>query len=148
MQLSQNFNMSEFEESPTANRLDIDNSIPTELTGNIKLLVNYVLQPVRTFINTSISITSGYRCPELNKQIGGAPTSQHQKAEAADFVCVNKSIAFNYIRDNCVFDQLIYEFGDHIQPAWIHVSYDSLGNNRGEVLKAYKKNGKTKYIRM
>jgi hypothetical protein len=53
---------------------------------------------------------------------------------------------FNYIRKYTHFKQLIWEFGTDSQPAWIHVSYE-LNNNRGQVLKAIKKNGKTKYIK-
>ena len=51
---------------------------------------------------------------------------------------------FNYIKDHLEFDQLIWEFGDEYNPAWVHVSY-SLGNNRMRILKAVKENGKTKY---
>ena len=52
---------------------------------------------------------------------------------------------FNYIRYNLDFDQLIWEEGDDQSPAWVHVSY-SAKQNRNQVLKAVKENGKTKYI--
>ena len=45
---------------------------------------------------------------------------------------------------NLEFDQLIYEFGDAMNPAWVHVSY-SEEKNRNRVLQAYKDNGKTRY---
>ena len=61
----------------------------------------------------------------------------YSKASNADF--------FNYIKDKLEFDQLIWEFGDDENPAWVHVSYN-LGKNRMRVLKAIKENGITKYI--
>ncbi len=69
------------------------------------------------------------------------------KGEAADLDSNDNSKLFNLIRKNYVFDQLIWEFGDDNQPAWVHVSYKTTGN-RNEVLKAVKENGKTKYIRL
>jgi len=52
----------------------------------------------------------------------------------------------NHIKDNLNFDQMIWEFGDDNNPAWVHVSFDSLEGNRGRLLKAIKENGKSKYI--
>jgi hypothetical protein len=51
----------------------------------------------------------------------------------------------NYIKDNIEFDQLIYEFGDDKEPSWVHVSYESTGKQRKQVLRATKVNGKTTY---
>ena len=45
---------------------------------------------------------------------------------------------------NLQFDQLIYEFGDSLNPSWVHVSYKE-EKNRNKVLKAYREDGKTKY---
>ena len=52
---------------------------------------------------------------------------------------------FDYIRENLRFDQLIWEFGDDNNPAWVHVSYISEDGNRGRVMRAEKLNGKTHY---
>ena len=47
---------------------------------------------------------------------------------------------------NLPFDQLIWEFGDDVRPSWVHVSFRSVEENRGQVLVAYKDElGKTKY---
>jgi hypothetical protein len=51
---------------------------------------------------------------------------------------------FNYIKDNLEFDQLIWEFGDDKNPAWVHVSL-SKRNNRNQILVAKKVDGKTIY---
>ena len=52
---------------------------------------------------------------------------------------------FHYIKDNLSFDNLIWEFGDDGNPAWVHVSYVSDDQNRQKVLKAVKESGKTIY---
>ena len=53
---------------------------------------------------------------------------------------------FNYIKNNLDFDNLIWEFGTDDNPDWIHISYVSNERNRGQVLRAIKENGKTKYL--
>ena len=54
-------------------------------------------------------------------------------------------MVFNYIKEYLEFDQLIWEFGTDENPNWVHVSYESSGKQRKQVLKAYKEAGKTKY---
>lgn len=110
-------------------------------------LVKNVLDPVREQIGMPIKVNSGYRSPLVNKQIGGAATSQHVKGEAADLDCADNAKLFNMICDNFVFDQLIWEGGDDSQPAWVHVSYKTQGN-RGEVLRMTKVKGKSVYTRI
>ena len=53
---------------------------------------------------------------------------------------------YAWIKDNLDFDQMIWEFGDDNNPNWVHVSYVSEESNRNRCLKAYKENGKTKYM--
>jgi zinc D-Ala-D-Ala carboxypeptidase len=86
----------------------------------------------------------------MNKAIAGAASnSQHCKGEALDLdndaveYPTNKDI-FNYIKNHLDFDQLIWEFGDNQNPAWVHVSYNK-DKNRKQVLRALKVNGKTIY---
>jgi zinc D-Ala-D-Ala carboxypeptidase len=100
-----------------------------------------VFEPLRIHLNTPIQISSGFRSLQVNKMIGGAKTSQHTKGEAMDLQIGSKG--FNFIKDKLQFDQLIWEFGNDENPAWVHVSYSS--KNRKQVLKATKKNGKTIY---
>ena len=52
---------------------------------------------------------------------------------------------YEFIKAHMDFDQLIWEFGDTNNPAWVHVSYVSSEENRNRCLQAYKKNGRTKY---
>ncbi len=141
MKLSENFSLSEFTETSTG----LPNKPNQEAITNLKYLVQYVLQPARDKFGP-IEITSGYRSEKVNAAVGGVgATSDHLKGKAADIQCEDMASVFAFIRKQTNFKQLIWEFGTDKQPAWIHVSYD-VNNNKGEVLKAIKKNGKTKYI--
>lgn len=130
MQISKNFNVEEFERSETAIKKGIDNRIPDDALLNIVALVENVLQPLRDVIGP-IHINSGYRCPELNKAIGGVPTSQHQKGEAADIRSDKfsaREICDAVINSDIPFDQLIFERKGSTE--WVHVSYKRLGQNK------------------
>ena len=146
MKLSDNFTLAEMTKSQTAKRLGIDNTPTPEQLENLIELCNKVLQPLRDAIGP-IRISSGLRVPALNKAIGGSKTSQHCaiNGAAADIDVEDNKKVFDYIKDNIQFDQLIWEFGDENQPDWVHVSYH-YGKNRGQILRAVKKNGKTTYI--
>lgn len=145
MKLSENFKLSEFVTS--AKHPNIPNNPPPEAVDNIRRLVANILDPARKGISMPIVVTSGYRSQALNRAVGGSATSQHIKGEAADIICNDNARLFNFIRENAVFDQLIWEHGTDKYPAWVHVSLKEQGN-RNEVLKAVKENGKTKYIRL
>jgi hypothetical protein len=90
-----------------------------------------------------------FRSEELNKAIGGASSSQHCKGLAMDLddVYGHKTNAemYEWICSHCNFDQIIWEFGDDKNPAWIHVSYISVEKNRNRKLLAEKEFGHTVY---
>ena len=134
--------------SNTAERMGIHNFPDSDTLLTMKITAEHIFEPLRKKINEPIYISSFYRSPELNKVIGGSSRSQHCLGEAIDIDDVYSKASnadfFNYIKDHLEFDQLIWEFGDEYNPAWVHVSY-SLGNNRMRILKAVKENGKTKY---
>ena len=147
MELSKNFTLSELVASPTAKKRGILNEPDAKQLAALRLIVEKVLQPLRDGIDKPIKVTSGLRVPALNKAIGGSVTSQHCKGEAADIQMSGKTgnaKLFHYIKENLVFDQLIWEFGTDSNPDWVHVSYSAKGN-RGEMLVAYKKDGRTRY---
>ena len=85
MQLSKNFSLIELTKSQTAERKGIPNDPSPDHIGNLKLLCERVLQPVRDHFNHIVSISSGYRCSELCIAIGSSLESQHAKGQAADF---------------------------------------------------------------
>ena len=142
MNLSAHVTLAEFENSPTATTHGINNKMSLSQIESAKLLCENVFEPLRIHLNTPIKISSGFRCLQVNKMIGGAKSSQHTKGEAMDIKIGAKG--FHFIKDKLDFDQLIWEFGNDEEPQWVHVSYKK-GRNRKQVLKATKQNGKTKY---
>ena len=151
MKISEHLDLSELIRSESAKRNGISN-MPTEAhIANLKLLAEKIFEPIRNNFRCPIHVSSGYRSKELNAKVGGATTSQHSSGEAIDLDMdgtpngVTNKMIFDYIYKNLDFDQLIYEFGNDTNPDWVHVSYESTGKQRKQVLKAYKENGKTKY---
>ena len=146
MKLSKNLSLSEVIKSNTAIKNGIDNSPTLEHLKNLEILAEKIFQPIREHFGVPIGISSGYRSKALNKAIGGSKTSQHCSGQAIDLDAdiygkvTNKEI-FEFIRDNLDWDQLINEYNY----SWVHVSYNEKKENRKQVLKAYKSNGKTKY---
>ena len=139
LKLSKNLSLNEFIKSQTAIRLGIDNTPTEEHLDSAVLLAKEIFQPIRDHFGKPIYVSSGYRCEQLNKAIGGSKQSQHSTGEAIDIDMDNRNSASNsdvfyYIKDNLPFDQLIWEFGDNKCPDWVHVSYSSNGTQRGQVL--------------
>ena len=149
MSLSKNFSLEELTKSQTATRKGIDNTPSPEHQANLQSLCTAILQPIRDHFGQVVTVSSGYRSPELCTAIGSKITSQHARGEAADFEIFgvsNKELA-DYINENLEYDQLILEYWKESDPnsGWVHCSY-SEGNNRNQYLKAYKdENNKTRY---
>jgi len=130
IKLSQNFNLHEFLISERAIHSKIDNLIfDPRIVSNIQALCVHVLQPVRDHFKKTVKITSGFRCPELNKAVGGAITSQHVKGQAADIKVkgISDFEVFKFIKENLETDQLILE------PSWVHVSFNK-NKNRKQII--------------
>ena len=129
------FALKEFVKSNTAARLGINNNPSEDVKKNIELLVEKILDPLREKFGKPIIVTSGYRCKELNKAVGGAAKSQHMSGEAADIRTVEDSKSANkelfklIIELGLPFDQLINEHDYD----WVHVSYGK--RNRRMILK-------------
>jgi hypothetical protein len=150
MQISKHLTLAEVSRSETAKRKGINNTPIGEHLANFKLLAEKIFEPIREHFGVPILISSGYRSKELNSAIGGSLTSQHCQGEAIDIdmdgTTITNAQVFNYIKDNLNFDQLIWEFGTDKNPDWVHVSYESSGKQRKQILKAIKSGGKTSYI--
>lgn len=127
------FSFQEFERSDTAYKHGIDNTAPESARKSIAALVDKVLDPLREAWGKPITVTSGYRCPELNKAVGGAATSQHLLGEAADITTgnpVDNRRLFQMVQSlRLPFDQMI----DESDFTWIHISYSP--RNRRQILK-------------
>lgn len=152
MQISKHLSLAEVSRSETAKRKGINNTPSGEHLENFKKLAENIFEPIREHFAVPIHISSGYRSKELNASIGGASSSQHCQGEAIDIDMdgspsgVSNADVFKYIKDNLNFDQLIWEFGSDSNPDWVHVSYESTGKQRKQILKAVKTGGKTSYV--
>lgn len=123
-----NFKISEFLDSNIAKENGIKN-IPSDpiVFDNILTLIIKCLQPIRDYVRKPIVITSGYRCPIVNKKAGGEDNSQHLTGCAADFVILGLTIdeAIQKIKTSGIeYDQLIHEGN------WVHISYVYAGNRK------------------
>lgn len=152
MLLSENLSLAEVTKSSTAKRLGIDNNPTPEHLENLKLVAKHIFQPIREHFKKPINVSSGYRSKALNDATpGSSPTSQHCTGEALDLdqdemnTGITNKMVFEYIKNNLNFDQLIWEFGNDQNPDWVHVSYESTGRQRKQILKAVRVNGKTTY---
>lgn len=142
------FTIEELTYSQTAVKRGIRNETTPEVEKNLTALVCVVLDPAREKWGKPIHVTSGYRCPELNKAVGGVPTSQHLKGEAADITAgsrrENAELGRLIVKSGC-FDQVIFENSNKecTECDWIHVSWKRVGENRRQALRMVK--GTKKY---
>ena len=148
--ISKHISLHEGVYSRTAERLGLKNDPTDAHLENMKLICEKVFEPLRTHVGGPIKINSFYRGPELNKAIGGSAKSQHCHGQAIDiddtFGHASNAEMYNWIKANLDYDQMIWEFGTDQNPNWVHISYVSPEKNRNRCLKAYKDNGKTKYM--
>ncbi|VVE59449.1 peptidase M15 [Pandoraea iniqua] len=142
--LTLHFTLDELTHSQTADRRGIDNTPSDEIVTNL-IRVAQTLERVRVLLGSRpVSISSGYRSPDLNRAVGGARNSAHLYGLAADFICpgygtplqICKAIAASGID----FDQLIYE------GTWVHLGLAKAGEkSRQQVLTAKFANGTASY---
>lgn len=129
------FTLKELIKSDTAIRKGIKNVPNRQEEQNLTTLVDKILDPLREAYGKPIIVTSGFRCDELNRLIGGSKTSQHRTGQAADIRTVidtpeeNKKLYDLIIKLNLPFDQLIDEHNFD----WVHVSFSE--KNRKQILK-------------
>lgn len=131
------FTIKELTKSLTADVKGIDNTPTPEIERNLTSLVDNILDPLRELYGKPITVNSGYRCPAVNKAVGGSATSDHVKGFAADITCSNKkenAILFDIIKNTFIFDQLIWEKGNDQYPDWVHVSFNP-NRQRKQILK-------------
>lgn len=147
--ISKYISWNEAVKSKTAEKHEIENSPNENQIQEMKKLAKNVFDPLRVWAGHPIRVNSFFRSPELCLKLKSKATSQHTKGQAIDIDSLGEktnSDLFYYIKENLNFDQLIWEFGDDENPDWIHVSFVNENANRGNVLKAIKKNKKINYI--
>lgn len=137
--MSKYFELREFITSNTAKQLGIDNTPTFEVVENLNELATSILDPLRKDWGSGIRVSSGYRCPELNKAVGGSSTSAHKRGEASDLQPVNGEFVkfakfcqewFKAHKDSIPFDQVILEKSGPTR--WVHVG---LRNAKGKQRK-------------
>lgn len=139
------FTLKELTESKTADKYGIKNEPNAAEKAALVKLVDKILDPLRESYGRPIIITSGFRCDQLNKKVGGATSSQHRRGEAADIrskkdtPSENKKLWDLIVKLKLPFDQMINERNFD----WVHVSYGA--RNRRQKLDAIYKNGKWTY---
>lgn len=136
--VSRNFDYREFEKTDVPGMQIRNTIVSTAVRDSVKALVDTVVQPLRDAWGAPLAINSGYRCPEVNAAVGGAPTSQHTKGEAAD-VCpfgrnghgdigTVRRLAATARNLGLPFDQMI------LYPSFVHFSHRLHGTQRGQIL--------------
>lgn len=149
MKFPPHFSLEELTRSQTAARHGIDNT-PNEQEKSNLLRLAWFLESLRSRLrmihggSIYITVSSGFRCEELNSKIGGSKTSAHMIGLAADINCprltpleLSQFISKNMADEG--FDQVIHEF-----ERWVHIGLCE-GNPRYQELTAVKENGKTIY---
>ena len=140
MRLSDHFTLDELTFSQTAVRHGINNNPSSSVRNNLKILADN-LEKIRTLLGHPIRISSGFRCMELNRKIGGSVNSSHMDGLAADFTCERFGKPIDIVKalfkSGIKVDQVIEE------GTWVHISFDP--KMRQQFLTATFMNGKPSY---
>jgi len=135
MQLTPHFSLAEL----TVTKTKLDNTPSKEIVEVLRTTAFY-MEKVRELLgNVAITINSGYRSPDVNRQVGGTSNSSHTHGYAVDFTAYGHTpltISNILSKSNLKFDQLIYE------KTWVHISFDP--RMRGNILTL---KGKGKYVK-
>lgn len=138
------FKIEEFIRSNTAKARGIDNTPGSDIVAKLTDLVDNTLDPLREIYGKPIHVNSGYRCPALNKAVGGASNSGHMYGVAADIDAGSKTqnqrLWRLVIDNNIPFTKMINE-QDY---SWIHIAFDASNVSKTK-LKAVKQNGRWVY---
>lgn len=146
--ISRHFTVAEMTVSATAARAGRVVELAEHARPNLERLCEEILEPLRASLRRPIVIISGYRPPWLNRMVGGSPTSQHMRGEAADLIVpgfTTLEVCERIIKLELPFHQLIHEFPPS---GWVHVSVAPKGQRAaGDIRTARKVNGLTRYHR-
>ena len=133
MKLSEHFELGELTKTKTG----IENVPNEEQVNNLKRLCGW-LEKLRKRWNDlygdgddPIIINSGFRCPEVNKAVGGWAQSNHLTGCAVDIRCVGRYATLlldisDLNKED--FDELLIEQKAHV--IWIHFAVRPFGNRR------------------
>lgn len=122
------FSISELSHSTTADFYKIDNTPSEEVVKNLETLVEKILDVAREQLGQPIYVNCGYRCPEVNKLVGGVKNSQHILGKAADIWAKDMKKLWE-ILSKMDFDQLIR------YKTFYHISYNGDKNRKQIIMK-------------
>lgn len=138
LKLTRSFSIEELTHTSTG----LPNNPSVDEAAHLSDLASSILQPIRDYWG-GVWVSSGYRSQAVNKKVGGSPTSQHCKGEAADIVPLEANI-------DLVFKWLVRESGIHYGQAilekvnvgftvkeWIHVSLPRPSPQKNHVAMTY-----------
>lgn len=158
-QITPHFSYRELTRSETARRHGIDNTPNPDELANL-IYTAQQLEKVRAYLNEKyqrpigIIVSSGFRNERVNTLVKGSKNSAHKLGLAADcdatgFTSTQFAQEIKQMRDKglIAFDQLILEFPERGDGAWVHIGFkkDGIGQ-RNQVLTAIKKGSKTVYL--
>lgn len=147
--ISTHISWNEATKSSTAIKFGIDNTPGARELKNMKELAEAIFEPIRNHFGIPIKIEAFFRCRALNNKVSKSQNSQHIFGEAIDldddFGGLKNSDIFYFVVKNLEWDQIVWEYGDKENPAWVHISYKK-GANRKRITIARKINGFDKYI--
>lgn len=129
MNLTEHFTLQEFTHSNTARTLGIDNTPTLAIISNLRRLAQFNELVRLELGGVGMTISSGYRCPALNRAVGGAANSSHLDGCANDFIAptfgtpmaICRKLDQSYLQ----FDQLIYERSG--SATWVHLGIAAEG---------------------
>lgn len=133
MQLTKNFSKEEMINSITAKNLKIDNE-PSAKDLEYLIKLADTLQKIRDEYGKPIIVTSGYRCPALNKAVGGASNSDHKFGAACDIRSVSNTKKDNKALFNLIVNMAgkgkihLRQIIDEYNYSWVHVSINNEHN--------------------
>ena len=135
--MSKYFSLKELIASTEAYKRKIDNTPGEEEKEHLEELMEF-LDGIRSAWGSAIIVRSGYRCPELNKAIGGSKKSAHQAGYAVDCVPANnkKKKFFEFCKEYLKsrdFDELLFEKNSK-GSIWCHIALKSIdGKQRRKI---------------
>lgn len=123
MRLSEHFTLAELSHTGHASHRDLNRREAEAFLPALKDLAA-MLEVVRAKFGP-VRCNSGFRGPSLNRAVGGSPTSQHSKGEAADIVVASATVEELHrwicTQSGIKFGQCILELPPGSK-GWVHVS--------------------------
>jgi len=137
--ISKYLSLTDVTHSNTATALGINNAITPEKMKNAQFFARHTINPVIELTGDVPIITSWYRIPELNTEVGGEPTSLHLNAFSIDYTVPDMLTHASKIYNSDIpYTELILEGAG--EPENIHLAFNGINERR-----TFRFNGRTYY---